>query len=186
MFANYAAQKFFPLAPNTADCVSFHNFPNYFAIQQAASQAYMNQQRDSRAFSFMPGFPMGGFQVPFWEGRGPTQQQNGRGANSNALCGLVLEAAPNLVSACSSPSTSPTYPFVDTMPPTKLPPFSKDKHSDNNQMSRYPKQTKSGQSSDFRGVIWDPVSKAWRTKIKLKNRTWYLGTYKDERVAARG
>ena len=46
--------------------------------------------------------------------------------------------------------------------------------------------TKSGQTSDFRGVIWDSTAKSWRTKIKLKNKTWYLGIYKDEVVAARG
>jgi len=48
------------------------------------------------------------------------------------------------------------------------------------------KRTKSGQSSDYRGVIWDSTANAWRTKIKLRNRTWYLGVYKNEHVAARG
>ena len=41
-----------------------------------------------------------------------------------------------------------------------------------------------GGSSRFRGVLWDARSKGWRTKIKVKGKTWYLGTYKDEVEAA--
>jgi hypothetical protein len=40
-------------------------------------------------------------------------------------------------------------------------------------------------SSRFRGVVWDVASQAWRAKIKLKGKSWYLGTHKDEAVAAR-
>jgi len=41
-----------------------------------------------------------------------------------------------------------------------------------------------GGSSLFRGVLWDASSKGWRAKIKVKGKTWYLGTYKDEVEAA--
>ena len=41
-----------------------------------------------------------------------------------------------------------------------------------------------GGSSRFRGVLWDRSSNGWRAKIKVKGRTWYLGTYKDEVEAA--
>jgi len=41
-----------------------------------------------------------------------------------------------------------------------------------------------GGSSRFRGVLWNASSNGWRAKIKVKGRTWYLGTYKDEVEAA--
>jgi hypothetical protein len=40
-------------------------------------------------------------------------------------------------------------------------------------------------SSKFCGIIWDVASQAWRAKIKVKGKTWYLGIYKDEGAAAR-
>jgi hypothetical protein len=40
-------------------------------------------------------------------------------------------------------------------------------------------------SSKFCGIIWDVASQAWRAKIKVKGKTWYLGIYKDEFAAAR-
>jgi hypothetical protein len=47
------------------------------------------------------------------------------------------------------------------------------------------KNSKGGASSSmYRGVIWDVSSNAWRAKIKIKGKTWYLGVYKDEADAA--
>ena len=34
------------------------------------------------------------------------------------------------------------------------------------------------------GVIWDFASQAWRSKIKVKGHTWYLGVYRLEVDAA--
>jgi hypothetical protein len=39
-------------------------------------------------------------------------------------------------------------------------------------------------SSLHRGVSWDVQSHAWRAKIKVKGKTWYLGMYKSEIEAA--
>jgi hypothetical protein len=41
-----------------------------------------------------------------------------------------------------------------------------------------------GGTSKYRGVMWSKVAKVWRVKIKVKGRTWYLGTYENEAVAA--
>jgi hypothetical protein len=38
--------------------------------------------------------------------------------------------------------------------------------------------------SNFCGIIWDFASQAWRAKIKVKGKTWYLGVHKDEIAAA--
>jgi hypothetical protein len=39
--------------------------------------------------------------------------------------------------------------------------------------------------SKFCGIIWDVPSQAWRAKIKVKGKTWYLGVHRDEGAAAR-
>ncbi len=40
-------------------------------------------------------------------------------------------------------------------------------------------------TSQFRGVMWDTGTRSWRSKIKLKSKTWYLGVFSNEIEAAR-
>ena len=39
--------------------------------------------------------------------------------------------------------------------------------------------------STFRGVVWDKSSRTWRSKIKVKAKTWYLGIFEDDVSAAK-
>jgi len=39
--------------------------------------------------------------------------------------------------------------------------------------------------SKYRGVVWDLSSRAWRSKMKVKGKTWYLGLFKDDVSAAK-
>jgi hypothetical protein len=39
-------------------------------------------------------------------------------------------------------------------------------------------------TSRYRGVMWDATAGSWRSKIKVKTRTWYLGVYRDQETAA--
>jgi hypothetical protein len=41
-----------------------------------------------------------------------------------------------------------------------------------------------GGTSKHRGVMWSKAAKVWRVKLKVKGRTWYLGSHENEAVAA--
>jgi hypothetical protein len=87
------------------------------------------------------------------------------------------------------PAAAPFYPGRSLGPPLPAAagPMRMPSHSPPQQQPLMPVATlrnSLGGSSLYRGVMWDVSSNAWRAKIKVKGKTWYLGMHKSEIEAA--